>query len=122
MVAFSMAWHRWSPSGAPCSPTASVADHAAHDAAAVHGGEGVVHVVEADLTGDQAGQVEAPRLPQGQVGVEVGADAGRAVDTAEQLLLRREELARAERDHVLGAAGADRDHRAAAAGDVPGPP
>jgi hypothetical protein len=103
----------------PPAVRSSEPDHAADDLAAVHGGEGLVDLVEADLAGDEAGQVEAARLPQREDAMEVGANIRGTVNAAHQLALAGEQLADAERDLVRGAPRADGHRHAAAPGRVP---
>src|SRR5688572_18415043 len=82
----------------PCTPGSSVTrsslegDDLADDLAALHRVEGVVDLVELDAAGDHAVEVEGAVLPEAEELVEVGADVGRPVVGADEVLLGEEQL------------------------------
>jgi len=101
-------------------PLSSEPDHAADDLAAIHGGEGFVDLVQADLTGDEAGQIEQAGLPEREDAVEVRADIGGALEAPHQPAFAGVQFGGAEGDQVGGASRADRDRYPAPPGGVPG--
>jgi hypothetical protein len=106
--------------GGTLVPVRLEADHAAGAAAGRQAGEGVLHVVQRDLVGDQRAEVQ----PAGAVVVDqhrkVGGGVAVAVHAAGQRAGEVGELERVEAERVGARAEPDHGGAAAAAGDRPG--